>query len=77
MAVTKAKPAPKQEEKKGEKPTLIARAKQSPDSDYYMTIGAAWEFTKDGASCFSVRLTSIPTNWDHSLVLMPPLPEKT
>ena len=36
MAVTKAKPAPKQEEKKGEKPTLIARAKQSPDSDYYI-----------------------------------------
>jgi len=77
MAMTKAKPAVKQEEKKGDKPALIARAKQSPDSEYWMTIGAAWEFEKDGKTCLSVRLNSIPTNWDHSFVLMPPLPEKT
>jgi hypothetical protein len=77
MATTKTKPAPKQEEKKGDKPTLIARAKQAPGSEYWLTIGAAWEFEKNGEICFSVRLNSIPTNWDHSFVLMPPLPDKT
>lgn len=62
----------KQEESK-RKPDMIARAKQSPDSEYWMTIGAAWEFrNKENEACYSIRLTNIPANWDHSFVLMPP-----
>ena len=57
------------------KPDFVARAKQSPDSDFWMNIGVAWSF-KDGKPGFSVKLHSIPTNWDGDLILLPPLPDK-
>jgi hypothetical protein len=54
----------------GNKPVFNARAKQEPDSEYMQTIGAAWTF-KEGEG-YVVRLTSIPTQWDGSFILVPP-----
>ena len=55
---------------KGSRPTYIARARQTPDSEYMNTIGAAWPFEQgDG---LVVKLQMTPTNWDGSFVLVPP-----
>jgi hypothetical protein len=65
---------PKTESKpKGSRPTYVARAKQSPDSEMMTTIGAAWPFNEgDG---MVVRLQMTPTNWDGSFILVPPKDE--
>lgn len=55
---------------KGEKPAYNARAKKDPDSEYMITIGAAWTF-KDGDG-YVVRLESLPVNWDGTFILVPP-----
>lgn len=68
----------KQEEKiENKAPDYVARARQSPDSEYYQTIGAAWKRTNDkGEEFVSVKLNSQPTNWDGSFLLMKPLEPK-
>ena len=53
---------------KGARPIYNARAKQSPDSDYMTTIGAAWEF-KEGEGLV-VKLHFLPL--DGSFILVPP-----
>ena len=53
------------------RPVYIARAKESPDSDRWLTIGAAWDF-KDGEG-YVVRIQSTPLQWDGSFILVPPL----
>ena len=58
------------EKAKGARPIYNARAKQSPDSDFMVTIGAAWPFNEgDG---LVVNLNLIPTNWDGKFILVPP-----
>ena len=54
----------------GRKPAYIARAKQSPDSDFMVTIGAAWPF-KEGDGLV-VKLQMTPTKWDGDFILVPP-----
>jgi hypothetical protein len=58
----------------GEKrrPDFVARCKQAPGSDYWMTIGAAWSY-RNGEPGFSVRLNAVPIDWDGTFLLMPPL----
>ena len=63
----------KVEEKR--KPDLVARCKQSPDSDFWITIGAAWTAKIGDGTGYSVRLHMIPTNWNGDLLLMPPKEE--
>lgn len=53
---------------KGSRPIYHARAKQSPDSDYMTTIGAAWQF-KEGEGLV-VRLHFLPL--DGQFILVPP-----
>jgi hypothetical protein len=55
---------------KGSKPTMIARVKQSPDSDLMVTIDTAWPF-KEGEG-FVVKLQSLPIQWDGDFILVPP-----
>jgi hypothetical protein len=58
------------ERPKGAKPIYNARVKQNPDSDFMVTIGAAWPFNQgDG---LVVQLNLIPTNWDGKFILVPP-----
>ena len=79
MALLKRKqePAAKEEPKKGSKPDYVARARQSPDSEFYSNIGAAWERTNEKKETFNrVKLNSQPTNWDGSFLLMRPLPDR-
>lgn len=53
------------------RPNFIARAKETPDSDRWITIGAAWEFKeKEG---YALRISNMPTQWDGTLILVPPL----
>ncbi|WP_424363085.1 hypothetical protein [Methylocystis parvus] len=53
---------------KGSRPVYHARAKQSPESDYMTTIGAAWQF-KEGEGLV-VRLNFLPL--DGQFILVPP-----
>jgi hypothetical protein len=63
----------KGEQAKGSKPVYIARAKQSPDSEYMNTIGAAWPFNEgDG---LVVKLHSVPTDWKGDFILVTPKDE--
>jgi hypothetical protein len=51
------------------KPQYIARAKVGTG---WTSIGAAWDL-RSGEEGFSVKLTTIPLNWDGRFVLLPPL----
>jgi hypothetical protein len=51
------------------KPQYIIRAKVGTG---WVSIGAAWAL-RSGDDGFSVKLTSIPLQWDGRAVLLPPL----
>jgi hypothetical protein len=51
------------------KPAFIARAKVG---NGWISIGAAW-LLRSGEQGFSLKLTSVPLNWDGRFVLLPPL----
>lgn len=63
----------KVEEKR--KPDLVARCKQSPDSDFWITIGAAWTAKIGDGTGYSVKLHTVPTHWNGDFLLMPPKEE--
>src|SRR3979490_3613197 len=50
-------------------PVYIARAKVA---NGWVSIGAAWPL-RSGEEGFSLKLTTIPLNWDGRFVLLPPL----
>lgn len=50
------------------KPDYIARAKAG---NGWVSVGAAWSL-RSGDDGFSVKLTTIPLNWDGRFVLLPP-----
>ena len=55
-------------------PDLVARARQSPGSETWVTIGLAWAVTDEsGNAGFAVRLHAAPTHWDGNFFLMPPV----
>lgn len=56
----------------GRKPKYIARAKETPDSDRWITVGAAWDFT-EGKDGYAVRLSNLPVQFDGTFILVPPL----
>jgi hypothetical protein len=60
------------EQDRGKKPAYVARARASPDGDFYIQLGAAWEIDIKGQTALSVKLQSIPTNWDGSFLLLVP-----
>lgn len=70
-----AKKAVKEESEK-RRPDFVARCRQSPDSDFYLSIGAAWKTDVNGQQGFSVRLTNLPIQFDGSFLLLTPLPER-
>lgn len=53
----------------GGKPVYLAKAKQSPESEFMLVIGAVWAF-KNGDG-FVVKLHSLPTSWNGDLILVP------
>ena len=71
MTKTKSKPEDETDAKpKGARPVYNARVKQRSDSDFMMTIGAAWPFNEgDG---LVVTLNMIPFNWDGKFILVSP-----
>lgn len=76
MAVFKkaAKDDPKPEK---HQPAFIVRAKQSADSDFWDTIGAAWPANfKDGSTGYSVKINKMPVNWNGDCLLMKPKKEE-
>ena len=58
------------QKQKGSKPAFIARAKQAPESEFMVNIGAAWPW-KNGDG-FVVHLNQVPVQWDGSFILSPP-----
>jgi len=63
------------ERPRGSKPDYIVRARQSADSDFMVTIGAAWGF-KEGDG-YVVKMQFIPTDLRDGLsfILVPPKEE--
>jgi hypothetical protein len=58
---------------RGNKPLYIARARQAPESEVMVTIGAAWPFNEgDG---FVVKLQMIPMQWAGDFILVTPKDE--
>ncbi|MDP2367255.1 hypothetical protein [Rhodoferax sp.] len=58
------------ERSRGNRPQYIARAKQDPEKDFMVTIGAAFPFNNgDG---FVVKLSMTPTSWNGDFILVPP-----
>ena len=53
-------------------PQYIARAKVQ---NGWVSIGAAWPL-RSGEEGYSLKLTTIPLNWDGRFVLLPPLPNE-
>lgn len=65
----------KKEEPKVEKrqPDYVVRCKQSPDSEYWLTIGAGWTAKfKDGTEGISLKINSQPVGWNGDCLLMKP-----
>lgn len=58
---------------KGNKPVFIARAKQDPDNEFMVTIGAAWPF--ENGEGYVVHLQQTPVQWDGSFILIRPKEE--
>jgi hypothetical protein len=57
-------------------PDLVARARQTPSSPGWMTIGLAWSVADEaGNHGYAVRLHAVPTAWDGNFFLMPPTAE--
>lgn len=75
MASKVEKVPEKAKEPEKRKPDFVVRCKQSTDSDFWTTIGAAWSADINGKAGYSVRLHLIPTSWDGSFLLMPPKDE--
>lgn len=72
MAFMKKKVEEPPKEKR--QPDFVVRAKQSPDSEYWTTIGAAWQANlKGGVTGYSVKINNMPLNWNGDCLLMPPL----
>jgi len=57
----------------GGKPVYLAKAKQSPDSEFMITCGAVWPF-KNGDG-FVLKLHSLPIAWNGDLILVAPKDE--
>jgi hypothetical protein len=58
---------------RGNKPLYIARARQTPESEVMVTIGAVWPFNEgDG---LVVKLQMIPTQWSGDFILVTPKEE--
>jgi hypothetical protein len=51
----------------GLKPQYTALSKQSPDSEFMVTVGVAWKL-KD-SDTIVLRLDLIPTKWDGTILL--------
>jgi hypothetical protein len=51
-------------------PQYVARAKVD---NGWVNVGAAWPL-RSGEEGFSIKLTTVPLNWDGRFVLLPPLP---
>jgi hypothetical protein len=71
LGQSKKQPA-NSERPKGNRPVYIARARQNPDSDFFTTIGAAWNFKQNAG--LVVKLNFLPL--DGQFVLVEPKEEE-
>jgi hypothetical protein len=69
MSTISERAAPQRTSRQRPQPQYIARAKV-PNG--WVTIGAAWPL-RSGEDGFSLKLTTIPLNWDGRFILLPPL----
>ena len=61
----------------GKRPVFNIRARTDPGNDAsFTTIGACWEIEVDGKLAYSVKLHSIPINWDGSCLMVVPKESK-
>ena len=64
------------EPEKGKSPDFVVRARQTPDSDFFVNCGAAWKVEVNGKEAISLKLTAMPVQSDGSFLLLQPLEAK-
>lgn len=69
MSISERAAARQPQRRERPKPEYIARAKVG---NGWVSIGAAWRL-RSGEEGFSLKLTTVPLNWDGRFVLLPPL----
>src|SRR5438876_3237622 len=69
MSITARAQAQIRQSRERAKPKYIARAKVGGG---WVNIGAAWPL-RSGEEGYSLKLTTIPLNWDGRFILLPPL----
>jgi hypothetical protein len=69
MSITERATARRPQREPRPKPEFVARAKVG---NGWVNIGAAWPL-RSGDEGYSLKLTTIPLNWDGRFVLLPPL----
>lgn len=61
----------------GKRPDFVVRARTEPGVDAsFKTIGACWKIEVNGEEGLSVKLHSLPINWDGSCMVVVPKEEK-
>jgi hypothetical protein len=65
------KPKPANDDR-GKKPDWTVRARTSPESDFFINCGAAWNIEVNGKEAISLKLQSIPVQTDGSFLLLRP-----
>lgn len=60
------------EKEAGKKPDWTVRARQGPDSEFYINCGAAWNIQVNNKDAISLKLTAMPVVTDGSFLLLAP-----
>jgi len=60
------------ESERGKSPDFVIRARQGPNSDFFVNVGAAWYVDVNGKQGISVKLNLLPIGSDGSFLMLPP-----
>ena len=60
------------EPERGKSPDFVIRARQGPNSDFFVNVGAAWYVDVNGKQGISVKLNLLPIGSDGSFLMLPP-----
>jgi len=60
------------DEEKDRRPQYVVRGKTPGEDGRWVTVGAGWDFDlRDGGTGISIRLQSLPLNFDGTLSVLP------
>jgi len=72
MAFNNSKKESSKEPERGKSPDWVIRARQGPNSEFFINCGAAWNIEVNGKDAISLKLTAMPIGSDGSFLLLTP-----